>query len=304
MYRGYRMKRPGVSFAPRPNALRARGLVSTSAFLLATAGGFHEEEARADAIGQCIDASTQGQMLRKSGKLVASRDALIECARETCPVLVRTHCTKWLGEVESLVPSVVVRVQDAGGGDVIDARLTVDGKPAKLDGNPVELDPGEHAVTVEHAGSAPKDTKVFLAAGEHNRLVVVRLDPPPAPAARRPARLADEPPEHRVATGAWVLGGAGIAVAGAGVGFYFAALSQLHHLQSSCSPVCPTSSTQTGRTEDAVADALIGVGAAAVVGGLIWAFAFPETIEPATVARPFSIRPIAGPGLAGLAMRW
>jgi hypothetical protein len=266
----------------------------------------HETRANAgDAIGDCITASTDGQTLRKEGKLLAARDRFVECESRACPAVVRTHCASWAAEVDPLVPSVVVRAQDAHGLDLIDAHLTIDGKPGKLDGNLVQLDPGTHTVAVEaRDGGGQKVQKVLLASGEHARLVVVRFDPP---AAAPRAEVSEPPPATRhVSVGAWILGGVGLAALGSGVYFIVAATSDRNHLAATCAPYCSNAATQSGRTDVLAGDVLFAVGGTALGAALIWAFAFPETTEStaATSGPRFVVRPVAGGAVTGLSFRW
>jgi hypothetical protein len=97
----------------------------------------------------CIASSTNGQTLRNQGKLVAARDEMIACARDACPAIVRSHCARWLTEIDAAIPSVVVRAVDASGADMIGAKLAIDGRAVKLDGQAVRLDPGPHTVAIE-----------------------------------------------------------------------------------------------------------------------------------------------------------
>src|ERR1700678_4573205 len=92
-----------------------------------------------DTVRVCIAASTDGQTLRKQGRLLAAREEMIACARDACPPIVRSHCARWLSEVDAATPSVVVRAEDPAGADVMGARLFIDGRPGKLDGQAVRL---------------------------------------------------------------------------------------------------------------------------------------------------------------------
>ena len=143
-----------------------------------------------DTVRACIDASTQGQTLRQQGHLLDARDRMIACSRDACPAVVRSHCVRWLGELDNRIPSVVVRAQDGAGTDLFDARVLIDGRPGKLDGRAVSLDPGEHVVTVE-SGAGRMQERVILVEGEASRLVMLRPGrarpgSPPPPPPRRP----------------------------------------------------------------------------------------------------------------------
>src|ERR1700729_2803743 len=132
--------------------MKAASLAALVAFALLSPSARAE-----DTVHVCIAASTAGQTLRKQGKLLAARDQMIACARDACPAIVRSHCARWLSEVDAAIPSVVVRAEDAAAGAAIDARLSIDGRPGKLDGQPVRLDPGEHTLSIENDHGARKD---------------------------------------------------------------------------------------------------------------------------------------------------
>jgi len=257
-----------------------------------------------DTVHVCIAASTQGQTLRKQGKLLDARDQMIACARDACPAIVRSHCARWLTEVDALIPSVVVRAEDASGADVIGARVSIDGQPGKLDGQPVRLDPGEHTVAIESDHAARREERVLLAEGEKSRLVTLRLAPAVAVASTHDESSASHDPSSHgsarsshVPTGAWVLGGLGVVALGGATYFGLTANSDLHDLQSTCSPHCSDSRAQPGRTDAVLFDVSLGVGAAAVAGALVWGLGFPTSKQTSTSAARFEVRPVAGGAL-------
>src|SRR5580765_5052723 len=68
----------------------------------------------------CIASSEKAQQLRADGKLLASRQELLVCARDVCPGVVRKDCAKWLGELEDALPSIVLGAKDGKGHDLED----------------------------------------------------------------------------------------------------------------------------------------------------------------------------------------
>jgi hypothetical protein len=230
-----------------------------------------------DRVQACIDASTQGQTLRQQGHLLGAREQMITCASDGCPKVVRAHCARWLGELDDRIPSVIVRARDASGDDLVDANVLVDGKPIKIDGRALPLDPGEHLVSIDRGG-LHKEERVILIEGEASRLVELRLAPASSP--NRPVDLPPPPSStRRVPTAAWVLGGVGLVALGGATFFGFAAKSQLDDLDSSCAPHCVDSQTQTGRHDALAFDVLLGAGGVAVGAALVWALAFPANVE-------------------------
>ncbi len=262
-------------------------------------------QARADdTVHVCIAASTDGQTQRQQGKLLAARDQMIACARDACPSVVRSHCARWLKEIEAAIPSVVVRAVDSSGADVIGARVTIDAHPARLDGQPVRLNPGPHTVAVEADGGARKEEHVLLLEGEASRRVIVRL-PATGPAATPGTSAASSTsPSSRIPVGAWILGGAGVLALGGATYFGLAAKSELDGLQSSCSPHCSDARTQPGRTDALVFDVLLGVGGAAVAGALVWALALPSHEGAGGAAVQLDVRPLPGGGLASFGLSY
>jgi hypothetical protein len=267
-----------------------------------------EDETRkpaGDLVRVCIAASTDGQTLRKQGKLLAARDEMIACARDACPSIVRSHCARWLAEVDAAIPSVVVRAVDAGGADMIGAHLSIDGRPAKLDGQAVRLDPGPHTVAIESDRGAHKEERVLLAEGETSRVVTLRFSPSGAPVLKDPAAALESPPRARHApVGAWVLGGIGVLALGGATYFGLSANSDLNELKTSCSPHCTDAATQPGRTDATLFYVSLGVGGAVLAGALVWALAFPSHTGTTAWAPRLQIRPIAGGALSALTISY
>ena len=164
----------------------------------------------ADEVATCVKANEQAQSLRDEGKYKRAREQLLVCTRDVCPGIVRKDCMQWLSDLDASMPSVVINAKDAGGRDLVDVKVTVDGQPLteKLDGKPIAIDPGEHAFHYEAAGAPPVDDKILLHAGEKNRVLAVKLGAapatPPPPAPRPP------PPRHE---GTKPSGGGGVPAA-------------------------------------------------------------------------------------------
>src|SRR5687768_12517875 len=94
----------------------------------------------------CATASEEAQLDRIKGRWTAARAKLAVCGAATCPAVIRDDCTKWLAELDKSMPTVVVSAREQDGGDVVDARLRIDGVAVseKLDGTPIAIDPGAH----------------------------------------------------------------------------------------------------------------------------------------------------------------
>jgi len=141
----------------------------------------------------CADAFERGQVERNDGKLLDARRDFLACAQDDCPAVVKAQCAKLHAELAQAVPSIVVSAKDKAGTDVPDVRLLVDGVPRgeRLDGKPIELDPGEHRLRLEKAGSKPVEQTIVIAEGERARLVRFALpigEAPPSTAPRSDAQ--------------------------------------------------------------------------------------------------------------------
>ncbi|HZU84737.1 MAG TPA: hypothetical protein VE987_17525 [Polyangiaceae bacterium] len=182
---------------------------------------------------ECVTANETAQDLRRAGKLHEARADLATCLATTCPRPLREDCAARLAEVEAAMPTVVFVVKDAASNDLSDVRVTLDGKPLldKLDGAAVPIDPGEHRFEFDAEGFGKIGTTVVLHEGDKKRRVMVFLD---ATTAAQPQAAPAQPPPASPAP----------------------------------PPAAPATSGDSGaRTQRAVALALGGAGAAAIVAG-------------------------------------
>jgi hypothetical protein len=284
--------------------------------------GDEEPPAAAEPGGEdaCITAFEGAQTLREQGKLLATRRALETCSQARCPDFARSRCIGWLQEVEAAIPSVVIRAKGPDGQDTSAVRVSVDGKlvTESLGGTPIELDPGERVLSLEHLGSPTKEERIVATMGERNRVIEVRFElaptPPPtatgaAPAPASPTKPAADAADDDAADSGgpspifWValgLGGAGLVVGAITGGV---ALSQGADLQDRCpGGVCSEGERQDYDAAGAVADvstiAFIAGGVLTAVGvvGLLATMGGGDD-SPATSAH---IEPILGPGALGV----
>jgi hypothetical protein len=272
----------------------------------------------------CVEASEKGQSLRDEEKYRAAREAFIQCSRDVCPAVVVKSCANWLRELDQTVPTIVLAARDDQGKDIADVTVTFDGKPlaTRLDGKPLEVDGGEHALHFEHAGSLPVDERVIVRAGEKTRIVMVTMKSaaatdvtttPPAPepdAPPPPERLAS--PRH-VTAAVLVLGALG--AAGAGVFFTTQASSEMQTASTDrgsrptnacagvASPSCSSlnSAVQSQHSDTNVATGLfVGAGALAAGAVLTWfVWPRPSSSAPGEVSAPpptasLSLAPLLG----------
>jgi hypothetical protein len=287
---------PLTSLTRRGTTERVSTLLVIAAML--TAG----REASADEKEVCVRAVERAQVARLDGKLRKAREGFVVCARPVCPEAIRQDCTRWVGEVDASLPSVVFEAVWADGHDVTGMTVRVDGQLlAGADaGRAVTLDPGEHAFRFEVNGAAPVDTRNVIREGEKNRILQVTFTPtapaeaampastspaPAAPATPSPPAMAApalgsttaapadlwrrSPPEgegraHRpIPVLAWVLGGVGLVGLGSFAILGLSGTSQLGSLRSTCMHTCNPSDVSSARNEILVGDILGFVGLAA-----------------------------------------
>ncbi len=199
-----------------------------SALLVPSMAGWSITAAAADKAA-CVAAAEAAQHLRKSGQLVASRDQLLVCANPECPAVVSQDCTRWLGEVQRSIASVVVKARDARGQPIDDVRLVVDGTvlTEQATSSPIEVSPGEHVFRCERTGFSPASQRAQLAEGERGReipcdmvaIAAVSETPPPAESHPAEASTGSSSSWSAIPVASWVLGGVGLA--GLGLGTYF-----------------------------------------------------------------------------------
>jgi hypothetical protein len=254
----------------------------------------------------CISASDQGQQLRDDGKYTRAREAFARCARETCPVLLRSDCTHWLLDIDQSSATVVVNAKDDKGNDLVDVIVTVDGRPlvSKLDGKPLTVDPGEHVFRYEFAGFPPVEEHAVIHAAEKNRALNVRFGAAvpslqtPETAERAPDGVGHaRSSEPRVA--AWVFAGVAVAAFASEAYFGISGLSQrstdLKTPPAGCAPTCPSSEKSQIQTKFAVADVSLGLGI--LSAGLARYFFLRPSETPRAVSIDLVPRPGGGEAL-------
>ena len=270
-----------------------------SRYLLISAGFALAAPVLADDKIACVQAADAAQEHRTAGRLKEARASLHICARATCPALVRSDCTRWLSEVEASMPTIVLRATGARGEDLTDVQVDLDGRrfAEKLEGLPLEIDPGPHVLTGRSPAGAIARHEIVVRTAEKNRTVTLRVEAGetvPA-AAESPMTSAS----FRPGAGAWIL--AGVAVAGATSFGYFGlrGRAEVDEMRAECAGHCPSSQVDAARQKLLVADVSLGVGlvSAGIATYLFWRAATPAA-KPAP--RGVTVMPLAG----GVAAVW
>jgi hypothetical protein len=239
----------------------------------------------------CLQKHEAAQLARRDGKLRAAHTALLACSHAACPGAIRSDCVDWLTEVERDIPSVVLSARSPKG-DELGARVTMDGEvlATRLDGRPVEIDPGEHVFRFEVPPYPPVEQRIVVRTGEKNRELLVTVGDTTAPP---PVK---EPPRP-IPAAFWALGGVTIAGLAVFAGLGGSGLALKSSLQASCAPFCTDAQLQPLRTRFLAADISLGVGAAAAVAAIIVVAVRPAR-PPASQALPSAPRSYAGLALS------
>ncbi len=257
--------------------------VLTFALLVSVLG--HGLAARAQDKEQCVQAYEEAQTLRVERKFIEAHSKLITCTNAVCPSVISKDCWRWLGEVEAATPALTIAAEMEGGGDLLDATITLDGNVLTSDqsGKAMPVNPGPHTLRAEAPGYAATEQTVVAREGERARVIklVLKSLSPAAGATDAASTSAainttvdGEPQGRRVTWPVYALGG--VAVASAGVGAYFGYVGTQDakdmgksRSEGGCKPTCSDAQVDDARTKLIVANVLFGVAGAAAVGALV-----------------------------------
>ncbi len=248
----------------------------------------------AESTPACLAAHEQAQVKRMDADLLAASSLLRACSEASCPAFVRGDCVQWLDEVHEAIPTVSLAASSEDG-DESDVRVFVGDKliTEKLDGRPIELNPGVYEFRFERPPAKPVVRQVILREGEKNRLVSVQLAlrpeaqppaPAPAPAPALPATPAVE--EYRpVPPVALILGG--VAIAGGATAAILAVSAHNAHdnARSDCAPLCSDAEVADIRARAIGSDVSTGIAIAAAAGAGYFFFTRPTRQRQIAMAR-------------------
>ncbi len=148
---------------------------------------------------------------------------------------------------------------------------------------PIAVDEGEHRVRFVRGSFRAVERKERVPAGAQLRWVVEleREAAPPAAAPPRPppptTTVRDAAPTRSPSRlGPILLGVGGALVGGAGTVLVITAHSDAKAIEDDCGTRCPPSRWEGDRTRERIGDVMLGVGAAAVVGAIVWWIVQPD----------------------------
>lgn len=235
--------------------------------LTASAAGLADEKKA------CFAASEKAQQLRNDGKLIAARDTLAECQKPTCPKFVQQDCAQWTSEVLKLLPSIVPAAKDPKGRDLVDVKVFLDGAlvSERLDGKPIDVDPGVHQVRFEGKDTPVVEERVVARQGEQSRIVSVTLGKPASSDPWTPPPKGEEGGSSAPVL-AYVVGGLGIAALATALVIDLGANSDARELRDTCAPRCAQDRVDAVEQKYLIAGITAGVGGALLIGGAVLFF--------------------------------
>jgi hypothetical protein len=219
----------------------------------------------------CLASSIEGQVLRRSGRLLQARELFAECARDACERPMRERCALWRSEAEARTPRLSLRVNDDRGVPLPGAQLHVDGQEVTLPRDAatvLEVDPGKHVARADFGGRREL-AEVDVALGTRSLTLTLDLR----------SRVDSRPtPSLAYALGA-TFGAAAVAF---GI-FGTSALVQAGHL-SDCQPYCAADRKAPFDTAVIGSDVSAGIGAAALLGAVIVYLARPTVTREVRIS--------------------
>lgn len=263
----------------------------------------------ADEPNVCTDAYEGAQTLMRPGsnKLLPAREALRTCMRSGCKDWMVADCSKWLGEVEARIPTVVFSAKNTAGRELADAAVsTASGQAlaSTIDGRAVEIDPGQHTFVFKLPDGTEKGKTALVREGEKAQSVSILFDASPEELAQLQERNSAQSAggaavERRPSTLRYVgFAAAGLGAVGLALGAVFGATA-LSKKNSACDDqgLCD-SQTDIDDAKSAASIATVGF----VAGGILLAGGVTLAIfAPSTTVR---VGPQAslGPGRAGFGL--
>jgi hypothetical protein len=236
-------------------------LTSGVVLCLAAASLASAPDSRADDTKSvCASSYESAQVLSRKAELLAARDAMRACARESCPSFIKNDCLQWLDNLEKNIPSIVLSAQ-ADGKDVHQVAVQMDGQPLTegLDGRSIDVNPGRHTFTFRYHLEPGKEvetvTVLVVVEGQKNRAVqaAYQSPPPPPDVIRRPVPAVD-----------YLLLGVGVAALGSFATFAALGMAKKSDLATSgkdaCEPFCSNSAVQPVKTDFLIGDISLAAG--------------------------------------------
>lgn len=249
-----------------------------------------DESGAKDPVVACLDSHTEGQKLRRDGKLLESRDAFRQCSATACPSQIIRDCFVWMEETSKQIPSVSVSVT-ADGVNRADVQVYIDDVLAadKLSGRALDVNPGPHQIRVVLPPFAPFEEQIVITEGEKFRVVNVSFTTPGRSSSPLAPRASAEQPEletyRPVPIATYVFGGLGIAAAISGGAWGISNMALRSDMEDRCAPDCSKQSIEVLKQRALLADVSWGVSVVSLATAATIYFLRPE--EP--VEQPIAV---------------
>lgn len=247
--------------------------------------------AAAQSVASCIESHESAQRARIHGHLRAARDHLDACNRPACPAPIQRDCAEWQSEVVATLPTVVLSVLEPDGSSPRGHEILLDGQPLPQGslGKVLEVDPGEHVLSVQPLAGKEQSRHFTAVAGAKNTLIELRLTVATEP-------VPDPDPSAPLPVSFW------IAASVTGVGLTaFAVLGSVgladeHHLRDRCAGTCLETDVDRVRRTYLAGDILGLVGVAAGITTAAIAIVHVQAHSEPSTGQPSALEITFGPG--------
>ncbi len=204
---------------------------------------------------RCANAYESAQEQRLAENYLLARNQLLLCRDPRCPEFISQACTSWLVDVNATIATVIFEVR-RDGQSLTEVSVLRDGVRLleRIDGDPLELDPGQHRFVLLIPGQPPIERQLTLLPAEKNRLVRVLVQKSPEPSPPIEARSQD------ASSLPWVFGGVGVLGLSAFAGLAAYGANREAELRDSCAPDCRTAELDSVRRAYLFADISLGIG--------------------------------------------
>jgi len=252
-----------------------------------------EDTSARDPVLVCLDNHTEGQKLRRDGKLLESRDSFRQCSATGCPSQIIRECVGWMEETTKQIPSVAFTVT-ADGTSRADVQVYIDDVLAaeKLSGRAIDVNPGPHQIRVVLPPFAPYEEQIVVTEGEKFRMVNVTFATPgreKTPLSTTPGASPAEVETWRpIPIATYVFGGLGIAAAISGSAWGISNMSLRSDMEdkvNGCAPNCSDQAIDVLKQRALLADVSWGVSVLSLATAATIYFLRPE--EP--VEQPIAV---------------
>jgi len=266
--------------------LRRALTISLALVLLAAPALAHADDAT-----QCKDGYDRSQIARDGGKLIEARGLLQQCSSASCSAFIQRECAGWFSDVDARLPSVIFSAKDGDGADLVDVAVAIDGAagPRKLDGRPIDVDPGEHTFSFRLANGKTAERRALIREREKGKTIAVVIGEPTSSGSP-----ANQPPKHEGAStlevAGFVAAGVGVASLVAGTIFGLVASGKLSAPQcDTAAKVCDAGVVSSARSAATWSTVSFIAGGVLVAGGLTIVLLAPEKTAPnAAPLRPMN----------------